>query len=168
MTKSSVKKFLSTDKGKTVLWILFLVVLLGVLAKTGFPKNPLEWFRQVNPYLAEKNPAWANFAPNSATSEWMDKLAKAENCSPEGTWDTGSYSYGKYCFKKGTWEQYASSTKIAPYAETTELMNFIGDEEAQDRVVFWMISEDYKNLIGHWKTSIVKKEVGLPPKPIKI
>ena len=95
---------------------------------------------------------------------WMDSLAKNENCSPTGTWDTGSYSYGKYCYKVSSWREDASSTKFYENAETIELDNFRGDPYEQDRVLAWVVeNKSPSHLVMRWKTSILYKNVGTPP-----
>ena len=54
-----------------------------------------------------------------------------ENCDVLGTWDSGSLSYGQYCFKRQTLLAGIKELGLYPNAEFHELDNFLGDEETQ-------------------------------------
>ena len=126
----------------------------------GWIHNPLEY---LIPPQSPETPLGATFSPE--VREWAKLLAKHENCLPDGTWDTGSYSYGRYCYKVSSWREDASSTRFYENAEMIELDNFRGDPHEQDRVLAWVINnKPSRHLVMRWKTTIITKHVGLPPK----
>jgi len=97
------------------------------------------------------------------TRAWAEELARNENCPPGGIWDSGSLSYGRYCYKVLSWREDASSTRFYENAESVELDNFRGDPLEQDRVLAWVINnKPDSHLVMRWKTTIIKKHVGLP------
>ena len=103
--------------------------------------------------------SWLNEAEDNRTPDeldlWIEKLAKTENCSPLGTPDNGSLSYGKFCFKKSTWQEQIRKYEMLPQAEWDELMNFIGEDELQTKLVRKMLVANPENW-RHWWTSCQK------------
>ena len=134
--------------------ILLLVALFGL-------KWLLDHRDVLFPTPNPKSVPVADFSPE--TRAWADNLASKENCDPEGTWDSGSLSYGKYCYKVLSWREDASSTRFYEHAETVELDNFRGDPDEQDRVLAWVVNnKSPSHLVMRWKTTIIKKGLGLP------
>ena len=112
-----------------------------------------------------------NFEPkNEALEEWVEELGDMENCSPQGTWDSGSYSYGRWCYKKSTFEYFVRNYfgyDLLPYVEDEELGNWIGDEAFQRKLTRMEFEKSYANT-SHWHTSIYIRGLGEPPKVVII
>lgn len=135
----------------------------------------LDWGRRVTTYLS-RNKALpeVNFEPKKAIpetvelAEWLDLLESKENCSPTGTPDNGSPSYGAYCFKKATFlekvKKHKKKYNLLPNAEEVEHINWLGDNKFQRELVKIVIKEEYHRVEGMWWTTITVKKLGLPPK----
>ena len=126
------------------------------------------------PFLIERNALLGVSEPNSSVGsnlsdsdaileDWVDRLGALEGCSPLGTPDSGSLSYGRWCFKKTTWiwmfGEYNEATNAYPYIEETEYMNLIGDNELARKVVIWNIAKE-PNRDLHWspvKTGLIER-----------
>jgi len=100
-------------------------------------------------------------ATPDALDIWIEHLAKHEGCSPTGTPDMGSLSYGDLCFKKGTFVGFVKQFNLLPQCEGDEVMNWIGDGQFQRKLAKMMIEDKYSNW-QHWRTTV--KKIGLPPK----
>lgn len=99
--------------------------------------------------------------------EWIDKLEKfeCEGCiSPYRRIDSnGLYSYGCFQFQEETFREQVRKYNLAPYADYGEIMNFIYDCDFQKRLTKIMLEDNYQNYL-HWKTSVLIRGLGLPPK----
>ncbi len=78
--------------------------------------------------------------------DWIDALARKENCDPKGTWDVHSYSYGKYCYKVPFFTEQIRKYGLAPDTEDGEILNIIGNEEIQDKLTRLI----FENQPSHW------------------
>ena len=115
-----------------------------------------------------------SFTFEDPLGDWLVKLAKKEGCSPTGTWDVYSQSYGKYCFKIPYFKEQVEKFNLAPYAEDHELMNLIQDNKFQDKLVRLIFESDSKAWIK-WGCSVrpelfprcrrlgITNGIGLPP-----
>ena len=127
---------------------------------------PLGWNQAIKGQLSLGNPAQVSFTPVSTpssvkTDAWIEKLGDMESCSSLGTLDSGSLSYGRFCWKRETWEHYAKLSKLFPYAEDYELMNLL-DKSNEKKVVKWIVKNEPGQLTHLWYTTIVIKGLGLP------
>ena len=144
---------------KTLSWITILLsILAGCLIYA-------EWREtQASILLSGTDTVRGSFDANTiALEDWVDRLGELEGCSPLGTPDSGSLSYGKFCFKKDTWiwmfEEYNEATNAYPHIEETEYMNLIGDNELARKVVIWNIAKE-PNRDLHWspvKTGLIER-----------
>src|SRR3990167_9304868 len=109
-------------------------------------------------------------------NSWIELLGDHENCKPEGTPDSGSLSYGRWCYKTGTFLMFVRQFKMLPKAEDGEVLNLIGDEVFQ-RKLTRRVFEDNLNNWKHWECTVIGarsercarygitgKGIGLPPK----
>jgi hypothetical protein len=115
-----------------------------------------------------KSPSRAILAQSSPIPDlidpWLNKLAKRENCSPTGTWDNGSFSYGAFCYKFNTFKGFVRQYELLPNAEDNELYNWIGDTNFQRELTELIVLYEPPNVVrGLWLNTITKKGVGLPP-----
>ena len=105
---------------------------------------------------------------NEQLEEWLDKLAKHENCPATGIIDSnGERSYGDFCYQKTTFvnlvTKYRAEYNLLPYAEEVEIPNWIADNEFQRELTKIVIAEESsKTVTGMWYTTIEKKGLGLP------
>lgn len=74
--------------------------------------------------------------------------------------DSGSLSYGAYCFKKSTY--LAEARKIYPEAEEAELLSNLSDKWTQEQIILAWIKENPELLKQHFFTSVVVRKLGLP------
>ena len=95
-------------------------------------------------------------------TRWIDGLISYENCSPLGTPDKGSLSYGCLCYKSGTFREQIRRYEMLPQAEWNELINYIGDCSIQKELAYKMLEDKPLNW-RHWWTSVKLKKYGLPP-----
>lgn len=102
-------------------------------------------------------------AKNKALRAWLDELKDMENCVTDGTMDSGSLSYGPYCFKKSTYLEAVKEFEFYPYAEENELWSHLSDKHTQEWIIEAWIEEDINQLADfRFRTSIVKRGLGLP------
>jgi hypothetical protein len=154
-----------------------LLVIIGVvgiilnglwLHKSG--KMPSDWANFLGmgniPISEEQAVKSGISAEETAIDEWVDRLGERERCDPLGTPDGGSLSYGRFCFKRGTFTMFVKKYNLLPQCEDEEIMNWINDSEFQERLTKIIITnnpEDWR----HWKNSVMvyrgRKGIGLPP-----
>src|SRR3990167_2205750 len=95
----------------------------------------------------------SNLSEKTPIESWTDRLGELEGCSTLGTPDSGSLSYGHWCFKEPTWiwmfGEYNEATNAYPQIEEEEYMNLIGDNGLQREVVIWNIKKE-PNRDWHW------------------
>jgi len=102
-------------------------------------------------------------APNNdKVQAYLLRLGDMENCKIEGSWDNGSLSYGRYCFKRSTLLAGIKELNLYPQAEPQELENFLGDRETQEKIILAWIEKDPNILKQQFYTSIVVRGLGLP------
>jgi hypothetical protein len=149
-----------------------LLVIIGVvgiilnglwLQKSG--KMPLNWadfLGMVNMPTSEREAVKTAFsAEETAIVEWVDEIAKYENCG-SGIIDTnGRKSFGDLCFQETTFRTYVKKYNLLPQCEEAEIMNWITDGDFQRELAYRMIDEDIENW-RHWYTTVAIKKVGLP------
>ena len=91
---------------------------------------------------------------------WLDKLAIAENCPPNGMVDSnGLKSYSTYCFQERTFVTYVKKYNLLPQCEDNEILNWINDEQFQRKLAKEMLKDNIKNY-DHWRLST--KKIGKP------
>lgn len=95
---------------------------------------------------------------------WLATLAEMENCAPRGTMDSGSLSYGQFCYKPGTFEWFVRDMGMLSHVTDAELMNWIGDTEFQYELTRAVLKK-YPERAIHWRTSILKGN-GVHPEPL--
>lgn len=90
-----------------------------------------------------------NIPPRSESQVFVgESMAKLALCESGGNpqavnwFDHGSPSYGKYQYKETTWKEKIRQYGLLPQAEDSELMNFIFDENVQDRLTFLILSNE--------------------------
>ncbi len=95
---------------------------------------------------------------NIALERWVDKVIEKES---QGRWDVvivdtnGKLSSGCLQFQHGTWNSYTKK-----YGISGSPLNC----DTSKKVAIAMIKDNH-NLWRSWYTTVVKKGVGLPPKP---
>lgn len=95
---------------------------------------------------------------NIALQQWVDKVIEKES---QGRWDivivdtNGKLSKGCLQFQDGTWKSYTKK-----YGIDGSPLNC----DTAKKVAIAMINDNH-NLWKSWYTTVVKKRVGLPPKP---
>ena len=164
--------------------VLGLVALfLGTRLANGISQNPgsnsvnnaLSLGQRVQKYFfGIKHANRGGFAPRKEDyrlpespelKEWLDSLGKMENCPSTGMIDSNNKkSYSLFCFQEDTFVHFVERYDMLPNLkeEEQEIMNWISDPSFQREVVKKMIAENPKNAL-HWRTSVVKKKLGLPP-----
>lgn len=140
-------------------WIIIIIGLSLVGATFYVEKTKLLNEPNVNPYHEVEDPLESDF---DALSVWIEELGDMERCAVNGTWDNGSYSYGNWCYKEGTFEYFVRRYDLLPGTEDAELMNLIGDEEIQRELTRLVFEDSYRNT-SHWFTSIYIRGLGEPP-----
>ena len=104
----------------------------------------------------------------NALEEWLFRLSRGENCPPEGIWDVHSFSYGRYCYKKGTFLGFVRLYNLMPQAEDNEVFNMMGDPKFQDILTRAVFENNPKDRV-HWRNTVLGNEklgikgIGLPP-----
>lgn len=146
-----------------VLAIIYFCIVWLYVAISFFQNRPQ---KLLPPYQEYKT--WFAF---DELDFWINKLGKIERCEPNGTWDSGSLSFGILCFKEKTFIQYVKKFNLLPDAEDKEILNFIGDNFFQKRLARLMILDNFNNW-KHWQTSILREcnqfgvcGIGFPPRP---
>jgi len=126
-----------------------------------------------NEPILEENTDTATSTPEEAKMlAYVANLAKNEGCSKTGTLDNAggkikgadAYSYGKYCYKPGTFKYFVREYfgyDLLPQAEDAELMNWITDDTFTTELTVKILSHSPKNWV-HWTTT-VKYKIGMPP-----
>lgn len=95
---------------------------------------------------------------------WLDELRNYENCPVEGIVDINrNLSFGCLCFQENTFKGYVKQFNLLPQSEDVELMNWISDCDFQKILAKKMIQDKYENW-SHWRTSVIERKLGLPPK----
>ena len=100
------------------------------------------------------------------TENWINELVQKES---EGRADikildsNGRYSYSCLQFQEQTFRFYVERYNLLPGVEYAEVMNWIYDCEFQKLIALKMLEEDHNNYL-HWRTSVLKRGLGLPPK----
>lgn len=95
---------------------------------------------------------------NLALQQWVNKVIEKES---QGRWDivivdtNGKLSKGCLQFQDGTWKSYTKK-----YGIDGSPLNC----DTAKKVAIAMINDNH-NLWKSWYTTVVKKRVGLPPKP---
>jgi hypothetical protein len=107
--------------------------------------------------------------------DWLELLAEKEGCSPHGTWDVNSYSYGKYCYKVPYFTEQIKKYDLLPHIEDDEILNIIGNSDIQDELTR-LIFKNEKNAWIKWGCSVkpdnfprcrklgITGGIGLPPR----
>jgi len=110
---------------------------------------------------SEDNRSGGSLTEENRIVDYLDRLAKAENCPLEGIIDVnGLSSRGPFCFQKSTYLYFVKRYEIYPYAEEQELLSNWGDSWTQGEIVKKIIEEDKNLLAVHWVKSV--KRIGLP------
>jgi len=104
-------------------------------------------------------------APEMALEIWMDKLVQLESKGNEYSKvkdSNGQYSYGCLQFQMPTFKSYGLKYGLILKDDERNLNEIIYDCKLQKEIAEAMLREDSGNW-RHWYTSVVKKNLGLPP-----
>ena len=145
-------------KGLVALSVLSMVanLMLGLRLMKG-----IEEPQQTSPQKTEQKSEW-----QIKTESWINELVQKES---EGRADikildsNGRYSYSCLQFQEQTFRFYVERYNLLPGVEYAEVMNWIYDCEFQKLIALKMLEEDHNNYL-HWRTSVLKRGLGLPPK----
>lgn len=158
------------------MFIVFTVIVCGALI---LPINVRETSSQ-NPQCTDPNPIaqtpHPNFTPliedpepdpvpsyEEELKDWIDRLEGYESNGRHRIKIldvNGKYSYGCLQFQMATFVSFADMFDI----DVGDPNETIFDCELQRRLALLMILDDYSRW-RNWYTSVVKKDLGYPPKP---
>ena len=145
---------------KTLHWITITLLLISIILISAEKRLILD---NADPTIDLNSSQEGVLEQPGPLDEWIETLGSMENCAPEGTWDSGSYSYGRWCYKEPTFKYFVRRYDLLPHVEDVELMNWIGDETFQRSLTRMVFEDSYKNT-SHWHTSVYKRDLGEPPR----
>ena len=137
---------------------LGLALLLGVVV--GVMPKALPELKDTPVSLSEGAVSEIIINQKSDLYAWIEKLGDNEGCSTIGTPDNGSLSYGRWCYKSGTFKMFVKKYNLLPDTEENEIMNWIGDNSFQ-RILTRAVFNDSITNASHWKNTV--KKIGNPP-----
>jgi len=101
--------------------------------------------------------------PAQTLAQWVDALAAAESGNREKIASQdhdGVYNYGCLQFRERTFRHFVRKFKLAPGANSEEVMSRLYDCVFQKRLALRMIEENPENW-KYWRRTV--KRIGLPP-----